>query len=601
MRTRHDCWLLALLTILVLNGLAYGYEFRVRERFVADAEHPDYVPGEVLVAFKPGTPDRAIYEIHERCGARAAYPSSSGRFERAKVGNGKSVEEMIAAYQREPDVYYAEPNYIAYAFFVPNDPLYRYQWHFHSPEDAPGGVNLERAWDISTGKDVIVAVLDTGVAYENYRGFRRAPDLVGTCFVPGYDFVDDDPHSNDENGHGTHVAGVIAQRTNNGAGGAGAAFDCCIMPVRVLGKDGYGTYSMIADGVDFAVDNDAKVINMSLGSDWPSETLEHSLARAHKMGVILVAAAGNEYFWASPGPYPASYDKYCITVAAVRYDGRRAPYSNIGDYIDISAPGGDLRVDQNRDGFPDGILQQSFVEDPRDFEYIYREGTSFAAPHVSAAAAMLISHGVTHPDAVVAVLTRSARDVGKTGWDPEYGHGILDVYTALKYVSKIAAVKGSGKGAILSNRDGRIVVKTTDEDDTDGSESAQVHSKDEYGNESLLEKDAQVSIASSSDMYGLPNSTCLYQNYPNPFNPDTWIPYQLKEDAYVVISVYTPTGQLVRTLNPGYKRAGFYTDKEKAAYWDGNNEAGEIVASGVYFYSIKAGDFTGIQRMAITR
>ena len=98
-----------------------------------------------------------------------------------------------------------------------------------------------------------------------------------------------------------------------------------------------------------------------------------------------------------------------------------------------------------------------------------------------------------------------------------------------------------------------------------------------------------------------PKTSLLHQNYPNPFNPDTWIPYQLKEDAHVVIKIYTAAGQLVRTLTLGHRPAGFYTDRERAAYWDGNNEAGERVASGVYFYSIKAGNLTATRKMAIMR
>jgi len=328
----HPCYricLLALVFILLPRGSAHGDDFRVGEPFVPDPEKPEYVPDEILVAFKPGTPDGVRYQVHQRCGAAFYYPSFSGRFEKVKFSNGKSVEEMVRAYERDSNVDYAEPNYIAHAFFVPNDPFYKYQWHFHSPDE--GGTDLEKAWDISTGEGVIVAVVDTGVAYEDYRDFRQAPDLAGVSFVPGYDFVEDDTHPNDENGHGTHVTGTIAQRTNNGMGVAGAAFDCSIMRVRVLDKDGYGTYDAIVNGVDFAVENGAKVINMSLGSGQPSETLERSLAHAHEMGVTLVAAAGNEFFWGSPTSYPAAYDAYCITVGAVRYDGKRAPYSNVGD------------------------------------------------------------------------------------------------------------------------------------------------------------------------------------------------------------------------------------------------------------------------------
>lgn len=428
-----------LLFILFLHNLADASEFGVGGLLTLDPDLPRYVPGEILVAYKPATSESAIQDMHNRHGGMFRYPSFSGRFERVKFDSRRSVEEIVAAYQREPSVDYAEPNYMAYAFFTPNDPLFANQWNFHSPHTNgvnKGGANLELAWNTATGQGVIVAVVDTGVAYEDFQNFRQAPDFAGVSFVPGHDFVDGDSHPNDENGHGTHVAGTIAQRTNNGFGTAGAAFGCSIMPVRVLNKDGAGTFADIVDGIDFAVENGADVINLSLGSDQPVETVERSLGEAHAKGVTLVCAAGNEFFSGSPTSFPAAYDAFCITVAAVRMDGQRAPYSNLGDYIDLAAPGGDLTVDQDGDGFADGVLQQTFMEDPQDFRFWFFQGTSMAAPHVSAAAAILISNGVTDPDDVAEALMFSARDMGPAGWDNGHGWGILDVNAALNYVSR---------------------------------------------------------------------------------------------------------------------------------------------------------------------
>jgi serine protease len=435
---RFCCYLcLVLIFTLSSSGFVYKGKGLIRESFEYDTKNPAYVPNELLVEFKPNTSDKVKYEGHERCGALNIYPSYDGRFEKVKFGPDKSVQEMIEAYKLEPCVLYAEPNYITYAFFVPNDPLYRYQWHLQSPEN--GGINMEPTWDISTGKDVIVAILDTGVAYENYKSFRLAPDLNGTRFIQGYDFVDKDTHPNDEDGHGTHVAGTIAQRTNNNMGLAGIAFNCTIMPVRVLGADGSGTHFTLADGIDFAVKNGAKVINMSLGNWGQSDILKQSLAHAYEMGVILVAAAGNEFFEGSPASYPAAYNDYCIAVGAVRYDGMRAPYSNVSDYIDITAPGGDITVDQNHDGYVDGIYQQTFTTDPQRFGYYFFEGTSMAAPHVSATAALLISNGVTNPNDVIKALKDTARDMGPLGCDSEYGWGILNAYDAIIYSKKVLA------------------------------------------------------------------------------------------------------------------------------------------------------------------
>ena len=588
---RYGCCLSIIAFILLISGFACGDEYRTKESFISGAKHQEYIPGEVLIAFKTGTPDRIRYDTHKRCGAIAAYPSFSGGFERVKFDSRRKVGDIISSYESNPDVLYAEPNYIAHALLVPNDPLYSRQWHFHSPEDAPGGANLERAWDISTGEGVIVAVLDTGVAYENYRSFRQAPDLSDVCFVPGYDFVDHDSHPNDENGHGTLVTGVIAQQTNNGVGTAGAAFNCCIMPVRVLDEDGYGSYAGIIEGVNFAVKNGAKVINMSFGSDYPSTSLMLTLRYAHNMGVTLVVAAGNEYQWGSPKSYPAAYDAYCIAVGAVSYDGRRAIYSTTGDFVDISAPGGDLSMDQNGDGFPDGILQQSFVESPGDFEYIYGEGTSFAAPLVSAAVAMLISCGLTDPDEIVEVLKLSARDVGMPGWDSEYGYGILDVYTAIKYAAKMTLARSEGTIPNLHNVHGRLIMTVKDSDFLSESPQENTNMISAYS----------YDLSSQLTLDGSSNSNALYQNYPSPFNPDTWIPYQLAKDANVIIRIYDSTGRLIRKLDLGHRPAGRYLDRDRAAYWDGKSDLGEETASGIYFYNITAGDFSATRKMIIRR
>lgn len=162
-------------------------------------------------------------------------------------------------------------------------------------------------------------------------------------------------------------------------------------------------------------------------------TLRRAVAFAHEQGVTIVCAAGNEFFADNAPSYPAAYDDYCIAVAATRYDRMRAPYSNTGSYVDIAAPGGDMTVDQNGDGYPDGVLQQTFGIDPNTFVYRFLEGTSMAAPHVSGAAALIISNGRTSPCQVRQALEDTARDFGARGWDEEYGWGLLDVASALNY------------------------------------------------------------------------------------------------------------------------------------------------------------------------
>ena len=202
------------------------------------------------------------------------------------VTKGK-VKDIIEKLRNDPDVEYVEPNYIRIASFTPNDPYYSYQWHFTA-------IQMNNAWDISTGLGVTVAVIDTGVAYENYLEFRQAPDLSGTTFVSGWDFVNNDAHPNDDYGHGTHVCGTIAQTTNNGIGVAGVAFNARIMPIKVLDQQGNGWDSDVANGITWAVNNGAKIISLSLGGPDYSQTLEDAVNYAYTHGVTVVASSGND-------------------------------------------------------------------------------------------------------------------------------------------------------------------------------------------------------------------------------------------------------------------------------------------------------------------
>jgi serine protease len=243
-------------------------------------------------------------------------------------------------------------NSLAHAHFLPNDPYYTpYQWNFddQAPGGNPyggangGGINLEPAWEISTGSGVVVAVVDTGVAYEDYGVYERAPDLADTHFVPGWDFVNNDAHPNDDHYHGTHVTGTIAQSTDNGIGVAGVAFDCSIMPVKVLNRNGEGTLQQLLDGIHFAVDNGADVINMSLGWEAgydPGQPVKDALDYAYDHGVTVVCSSGNDA--SDTVSYPAAYET-TIAVGATRYDETRPSYSNYGDALDLSVPGGIFR------------------------------------------------------------------------------------------------------------------------------------------------------------------------------------------------------------------------------------------------------------------
>jgi len=335
----------------------------------------------------------------------------------------------------------------------PNDPKYKHQWHLRQ-------IKMPGVWPGATGKGVIVAVIDTGVAYMDMPGsqkrkkptFRQVPDLKGTRFVQGYDFVNNRVEALDDHGHGTHVAGTIAQATHNGVGVAGTAHGATIMPIKVLNARGMGNMADIAEAIRFAANNGAKVINMSLGGGPSSKIMAAAVKYANKKGVVVVCAAGNE----SKGKvsYPAAYPG-AIAVAATQFDKKTTFYSNWGKAVDVAAPGGNTREDQDGDGMPDGVLQNTILPGrPELNEYLMFMGTSMASPHVAGVAALIMQRGVTEPAAVERVLKQTAAHPEGEEWDERYGAGIVDAEAA------IAQTKNSwgGQKVLLSSALGLIML-----------------------------------------------------------------------------------------------------------------------------------------------
>lgn len=431
-------YVLVALMVLAFSQGASAESFKIKPAHKA-LTGVEYVPNEIIVQFQQGVSEGEIASINADLGTEVKRSSViPGKFKVLDVKN-KSAEEVIAQYLKHDKVLYAEQNSYCSAFSVPNDPYYSpYQWNFDNP--VYGGIHMESAWNITAGDpSVIVGILDSGVAYETYSVYQKAPDLAGTTFVAGYDFINNDAHPNDDEGHGTHVCGTIAQTTNNSLGVAGIAYNCAIMPVKVLDSEGNGTADALANGLYYAADHGADVINMSLG--WapgynPGATVENAIAYAYNHGVTLCAASGNDS--QTTVSYPAAYDNYCIAVGATRYDEAVAYYSNTGAALDITAPGGDVTIDQNGDGYVDGILQQTFAAGaPTSFNYYFYQGTSMATPHVTAVAALVIAHGATGPNNVRAALQNTADDKGVAGWDSQYGHGLLNAYAALNYTAPV--------------------------------------------------------------------------------------------------------------------------------------------------------------------
>ncbi len=306
------------------------------------------------------------------------------------------------------DVEYIEPNYQYRKFDTPNDPYYSKQWNFRS-------INVESAWRETKGSGIVVAVIDTGVS--------KVPDLKLTEFVKGYDFVADRDRADDDNGHGTHVAGTIAQSTNNNYGTAGIAYEAKIMPLKVLSEGGGGTVSDIAEAIKYAADNGADVINMSLGGGGESKMMQEAINYAIQKKVVVVAAAGNAN--QNAASYPARYPNV-ISVSATDSTGAKADYSNYGAGVDIAAPGGSET----------GKILQNTIN-PKTGESVFEgfQGTSMAAPHVAAVAALVKASGVEEPAEVLQVLKQSARKVAEDNKN-FYGAGHLDAGAAVTLALK---------------------------------------------------------------------------------------------------------------------------------------------------------------------
>lgn len=403
--------------------------------------------GQVIVAFRAAAEPRDIERALRSAGAREARRSRSASRFLVTLEPGTSVPGAVELFARMPEVEYAEPNGLVRrtqaTTFKPNDRFYRYQWNLDQ-------MNAERTWGIQKGKSsVAVAVLDGGVAYEDYtdprtrQAFRKAPDWGDTKFLPGYDFVNGDAHPNDDEYHGTHVASTIAEATNNDTGMAGLAFGCSIMPVKVLDAFGEGTFFDVAEGIDYAAEyteggeHPVKVLNLSLGSEGFSQTVKSAIDRAFSGGVLVVAAAGNS--GKSVVEFPANQANV-LAVGALDARKEKAFYSNTGADLDFVAPGGNCDRDDTANGVGDCVFQQmpdpDFVELGRHDQFCYcgLDGTSMATPHVAAAAALLFSQGFTDPAAVRSALEQTAERLGGApadGRNDTFGYGLVRPANAL--------------------------------------------------------------------------------------------------------------------------------------------------------------------------
>lgn len=416
------------------------------------SEHATYLSGSVIVKYA----DRDDFDL-------VSIPATL------------DAEAAAAIFRSQSDVEYAQPRYLNYVMQArPNDPMYSSQWNFPA-------IDMEKAWEIQPGasSSIIVAVLDSGLAFRSgsvlYNArfpfrlvangpiypalgvvevpFAAAPELgasESSRFVTPHDFVWDDDLPVDLDGHGTHVTGTIGQLTNNGVGVAGMAYNVRIMPVKVIrglwdeifGGPNGGTDDVVARAIRYAVDNGARVLNMSIGraSGGPAPVVRDALEYAVSNGAFVAVAAGNTRDTDNSPNRIAEYAPAIdgvVAVGAVGRDLNIAYYSTTGSFVELSAPGGD----QRRGGTTAGVVQQTLDADvletysrppsqfraPRadSFAFSFFQGTSMATPHVAGFAALLMQQGITSPAAIEAAMKKFATDKGAAGRDDQYGHGLI--------------------------------------------------------------------------------------------------------------------------------------------------------------------------------
>jgi serine protease len=375
-----------------------------------DADPTDSdVPGTFIIDAKDNLDDAQIAELSRDLGVMFRATGLEKETREELITLTDHVDETLARIAHDPRVEGVEPLAKVRMLFVPNDPLYKEQWHMDR-------IGAPRAWDYATGRGVVVAVVDTGIACEDHDPFVKLSDLEQTACVGGWNFVTNNEHANDDQGHGTHVAGTIAQSTDNGLGAVGVAFHARLMPVKVLNESGWGTTADVADGIRWAAEHGADVINLSLGGSRNSSVLQKAVDFALSKGVVVVAAAGNS---GGAVGYPGASEGV-IGVSASDPDDKIAKFSSRGPAVDIAAPGV-------------SVTQQTICKKGREKceNYPAYNGTSMASPHVAGAAALVMSLGVTDPAAVEAALKTTARVIdGSDGAKKLYGAGVLDVASA---------------------------------------------------------------------------------------------------------------------------------------------------------------------------
>ncbi|MDP2365418.1 MAG: S8 family peptidase, partial [Ignavibacteria bacterium] len=336
--------------------LLFGADYTIGGNFSNDKELFSS-PDTILVKFNPNVSFQLASEIHRQNGGTLDKIVPTINVHVVKIPAGKE-NTFIARYLKNPNVRYAEPDYLATALATTNDPYLSQQWGMFKIEAA--NETNQSAWDVTNGNPTVkIAILDTGIEITHQ-------DLASKI-VLSRNFTTS-PTNSDKNGHGTHVAGVAAAITNNNIGVTGVGYNSSLMNVKVLGDNGSGYYSWVASGIIWAADNGAKVINMSLGGSSASQTLLDAVNYAWGKGVVLAAAAGNKD--SNSPTYPAYYEKV-MAVAATDSNDQKASWSTWGSWVDVAAPG------------------VSIYSTYKNNSYTSFSGTSMASPHAAGLAGLV--------------------------------------------------------------------------------------------------------------------------------------------------------------------------------------------------------------------
>ncbi|MEI7847171.1 MAG: S8 family serine peptidase [Chloroflexota bacterium] len=326
-----------------------------------------------------------------------------------KIGLGVNIQSAMKAFRANPNVEYAEPNYTVQALYTPNDPNLKNQWGLTNKNDKD--IDAPEAWNVTTGNsNVLIAVVDSGVLYTH-------PDLSGGRVRTDIDkdFVNNDSDAIDDNGHGTHIAGIIAANTNNGKGIAGICPKCTILPVKVLSNSGSGSADGVSKGIKYAADKGAQIISMSLGITPKcgcSKTIAGAINYAFDKGSLLIAASGNDS--TSSISYPSSSSRV-MSIGATNIKDARASWSNYGGGLDLVAPGDNI--------------QSTWLKNT----YAYKSGTSMATPYVSGVAGLVYSKNLAQKNIRVWWILQHSADPlnNQSAWNSKVGYGRLNAYKAV--------------------------------------------------------------------------------------------------------------------------------------------------------------------------